>query len=109
MFVESLEPRGQVDVRPDGRVVEALSAAEVADIRHASVNADARAQDHAVGAGKFRDALLQEERRAKDAVMVIGLAEWRVPNGEQRVADQLYEEAIGLIHTGDGLLEIVIH
>src|SRR5688572_4804154 len=109
IFIEPFQTRSKVHVFTDGGVIKALGAAKVAHIGHTGVNAYACAENNSLGSNEFSHALLQKQSATKYALVVIGLAEWRIPTGEERIANELHQESVGLVDTGNRLFKIVVH
>ena len=101
-----LEPRRQVRRVADGREVAQLVAADVADEGRSAVDPDPESRPLGAVGGDPIDGSLEGQRRPRCPQGVIGLADRRIEDRHQRVADELGDRAALAQHDRDGRPEV---
>ena len=110
--VGAFEPRGAVHGIAEGRVLDALFPAEIADDRVADVQADARHAERRDAFGhidaKRLAGAVHGERGVGGPFAIVGTAERRAPKGNDRVADEFVDRPAMFEHDVGQAVEIFV-
>src|SRR5437667_10999231 len=96
MFIQPFHARGQVYVFAERRIIDTRSAAEVADVRHAGVQADAC--DELLAVHVLRRLVAETQSGLASAQGVITLRFGPSPESENSVTDILHYCAICVLN-----------